>query len=97
MLTKRYFKTRPEVEVTFAIARPEAAIAEWVSEATGWEPVPMKRSGPGGDFKLKVRLPRDADVEFRYRFDGGDWDNDEAADDYRPTGFGVYNSVVSTA
>lgn len=96
MLTKKYFKTKPEVEVTFAVARPDAATAEWVSEATGWEPVPMKRSGAGGDFKLKVRLPRDADVEFRYRFDGTAWDNDEAADEYRPNGFGVDNSVVST-
>lgn len=97
MFEKRSFKTRDDVEVTFQIDRSEAATAEWLADINGWEPVPMKRSGRRGPFKLKIRLPKDANIQFRYRFDGGDWDNDDAADAYWPTDVGVDNSVVSTA
>jgi 1,4-alpha-glucan branching enzyme len=96
MLAKRSFKTRDEVEVTFEVDRPEAETAAWLSEETGWEPVPMKRSRRNGPFKLKVRLPKDRHIQFRYLFDGVEWANDEAADDYWPTDAGVENSVVST-
>ncbi len=96
MLTKRYFKTKDEVEVTFEVDRREAGEAEWVSEITGWSPVPMTRTGKSGPFKLKVKLPKDRHFQFRYRFDGEIWDNDEAADAYWPTENGVINSVVST-
>jgi hypothetical protein len=96
MLTKRAFKTKDEVEVTFEIQRPEAASAEWVSESTGWSPVAMKRTKRTGPFKLKVRLAKDSKVQFRYRFDGQHWENDEAADDYWPSDQGVHNSVVYT-
>lgn len=95
MLAKRPFKTKDEVEVTFQVERPWAETAEWVCEVANWEPIPMKRRGKG-PFKLKVRLPKDANIQFRYRFDGRDWDNDEAADAYWATDVGVDNSVVST-
>lgn len=96
MFEKRPFKTRDEVEVTFAIDRPEAVTAEWLADINGWKPIPMKRSGRKGPFKLKTRLPKNADIQFRYLFDGIEWDNDEAADAYWPTDVGVDNSVVST-
>lgn len=96
MLTKRHFKTKDEVEVTFEVERPEAFEAEWVSDVTGWTPVPMRRTGKGGPFRLTVRLPKNQHIQFRYRFDDGRWENDEAADDYWPTDHGVDNSVVST-
>ncbi|MGF1665542.1 MAG: isoamylase early set domain-containing protein [Acidimicrobiia bacterium] len=95
MLAKRPFKTKDEVEVTFEVERPGAETADWLSEATDWEPIPMKRRGKG-TFKLKVRLPKDANIQFRYLFDGRDWANDEAADAYWPTDVGGDNSVVST-
>lgn len=96
MFSKRTFKTKDEVEVTFEIERPEASTAEWISEMTGWMPIEMKRSRRTGPFKVKVRLPKAAHVQFRYRFDGEHWDNDEAADAYWPTEQGVDNSVVYT-
>jgi 1,4-alpha-glucan branching enzyme len=96
MLAKRPFKTRDDVEVTFEVLRPGVEKAEWVSETTNWEPIEMKRRGKG-TFRLKVRLPKDQEIQFRYRFDGLDWDNDEAADAYWPTDRGVDNSVVSTS
>lgn len=97
MLTKKYYKTKPEVEVTFEVARPDVATAEWVSDLTDWEPLAMKRTPKGGPFRLKVKLPKDQTVQFRYRFNGTDWENDEAADAYWPNEHGVDNSVVFTA
>jgi 1,4-alpha-glucan branching enzyme len=96
MFSKRFFKTKDEVEVTFEVIRPEASTAEWVSETSDWYPVEMRRSKKSGPFKLKVRLPKDRHVQFRYRFDGDEWENDEAADAYWPTDRGVDNSVVYT-
>ncbi len=96
MFTKRFFKTKDEVEVTFQVDRPDAERVEWAAEVTGWDPIPMKRSkGSTGPFRLKVRLPKDDAVQFRYRFDGR-WENDEAADAYWPNEHGTDNSVVLT-
>jgi hypothetical protein len=96
MFSKRYFKTREEVEVTFEVERLGAVTAEWLSESTDWEPVPMRRPKKSAPFRVKVRLPKDRHVQFRYRFDGEAWDNDDAADAYWPTDRGVDNSVVYT-
>lgn len=96
MLRKRAFKTIDEVEVTFEVDRPDLERVDWVSEVSDWEPVPMKRGNRGkGPFRLKVRVPKGREVQFRYLFDGR-WENDEAADDYWPNGAGSDNSVVST-
>ena len=96
MFAKRSFKTKNEIEVTFEVDRPGASTAEWVSESTDWEPVQMKRVKRTGPFRLRVRLPKDHHVQFRYLFDGEHWDNDEGADDYWPTDQGVHNSVIFT-
>jgi 1,4-alpha-glucan branching enzyme len=97
VLTKRYFKTKDEVEVTFEVDAPELDSAEWVAETTDWEPIEMRRTDRGkGPFRLKVRLPRDRAVQFRYILDGWHWENDDAADAYWPNEYGSDNSVVLT-
>lgn len=96
MFTKKYLKTKDAVDVTFKVDRPDVESVEWLGETNGWEPVPMKRSEKGkGPFKLKMRLPKDTAVQFRYLFDGR-WENDEAADAYWPNEHGSDNSVVRT-
>ena len=96
MLKKRFFKTKDEVEVTFQVDRPDVGTVEWAAEVTDWDPIPMKRTKDGkGPFRLKVRLPKDDAVQFRYRLDG-EWENDEAADAYWPNEHGSDNSVVLT-
>ncbi len=98
MFTKRAFKTIDEVEVTFEIDPPGVERVDWVSEHFDWKPIPMKRSDRGrGPFRLKIRLPKDHQVQFRYVFDGAAWENDEAADAYWPNEVGSDNSVISTA
>ena len=97
MLSKRYFKTIDEVEVTFEIERPQADKAEWVAESTDWSPIEMKRANRGkGPWRLRVRLPKGRPVQFRYLFDEQVWENDEAADAYWPNEMGTDNSVVLT-
>jgi len=97
MLTKRFFKTKDEVEVTFQVDRNDVESVDWVAEATDWEPVPMKRADRGkGPHRLRVRLPKETAVQFRYLFDGRHWANDEAADAYWPNEYGSDNSVVVT-
>lgn len=98
MLSKRYFKTRDEVEVTFQLDDADIESAALVTDSRDWEPQPMARTARGkGPFKLKVRFPKDHTVQFRYLIDGSRWENDDAADDYWPNALGSDNSVVHTA
>lgn len=97
MVSKRYFKTRDEVEVTFEIDVAGFESAALVTESHEWEPQPMKRTRRGkGPFRLKIRLPRNRPIQFRYLLDGSHWENDEAADAYWPNALGSHNSVVFT-
>jgi 1,4-alpha-glucan branching enzyme len=98
MVSKRYFKTRDDVEVTFEIDALGVDSAALVTETHGWQPQPMKRAKRGkGPFRLKLRVPKDHSLQFRYLLDGSQWENDEAADDYWPNGLGSDNSVVFTS
>ncbi|WP_440056501.1 isoamylase early set domain-containing protein (plasmid) [Pseudoalteromonas sp. T1lg65] len=96
MLTKRFFKTKDEAEVTFSFEHPEATKVELVGDFTDWRPVEMKFVKKDRVFKSKHRLPADNRFHFRYLIDGQYWDNDAKADGYVPNGFGEDNSVVST-
>jgi 1,4-alpha-glucan branching enzyme len=97
MLQKKYFKTKDECEVTFEYANESATDVSLVGEFTGWEPLPMKKaSGAGNPFRLKVRVPKNGEFQFRYFVDGSYWANDDGADAYWPNEFGDSNSVVNT-
>ncbi|ALU45562.1 MULTISPECIES: isoamylase early set domain-containing protein [Pseudoalteromonas] len=96
MLTKRFFKTKNEAEVTFEITHPEAIKVELVAEFNDWQPLTMKFNKKDKRFKLKHRLPTGQEYHFRYLINGEHWDNDDQADGYVPNGFGTQNSVVDT-
>lgn len=97
MLTKRFFKTKDEVEVTFEYPGENANEVALLCEANNWEPIPMKKARKAGSpFRVKVRLPKDGEFSFRYLLDGERWDNDHAADAYRPNEHGEDNSIVRT-
>jgi len=97
VISKRFSSTTDDVIVTFTVDRRDARSVEWVAEINDWEPVAMKRSWLGfGPFRLRVRLPKDREIQFRYRIDGEEWTNDEAADDSWTTDEGFENSVVRT-
>ena len=95
MIKKRYFKTKDEVEVTFAASIPaEVEGVSVVCDALRWDPAPMKLVGK--TWKARVRLPLNQAVQFRYLASGGWWLNDDAADAYEPDERGTVNSVVFT-
>ncbi len=96
MLSKRFFKKGSECEVTFRY-RPEGATEVVVlTEANGWSPVPMQQL-KSGEFKARVKLPVDQQIQFRYLIDGSRWENDDAADAYVPNEYGGENSIVDTS
>jgi hypothetical protein len=99
MLKKRFFKTKPECEVTFELTPREtgdgAVTVELVCEANGWQPVTMKKTKHGG-FRTRMRFPNEGEFQFLYRVNERAWLNDDAADGYRSNGFGGTNSVLTT-
>ena len=97
MLKKRFFKTKDECEVTFEYADNNAQNAELVSDFNGWQPLPMKKAKKrGSPFRIKLRLPKEGQYQFRYRLDESIWANDDDADAYWTNEFGESNSVVNT-
>ena len=95
MIKKRFFKTKDEVEVTFATSIPaEVEGVSLVCDAFGWDPAPMKLVGK--TWKTRVRLPLDRSVQFRYLATGGWWLNDDGADAYESDVHGTVNSIVHT-
>lgn len=94
MLTKKYFKTKGEYEVTFTYTG-DADTVELVTEANGWTPIAMKKGKNG--FTTKVRIPANGQYQFLYLVNGIEWVNDDAADAYVANEHGTENGVVETA
>ena len=96
---KRYLKSKNVSRVTFNLppeAAPEAAHVFLVGEFNGWDPAatPMSRL-KSGEFKVTLDLEPGHEYEYRFLIDGRVWENDWAADQYRPAGIaGAENSVV---
>jgi 1,4-alpha-glucan branching enzyme len=95
MISKRFFKTKDDCQVTFELEAPGARSAELALSSNDWRPVAMRRLRVGR-FKLVVKLPVDQRTEFCYRLDGERWQHDPASDDRVANPFGTTNSVVDT-
>jgi 1,4-alpha-glucan branching enzyme len=97
MLMKKYFKTKDECEVTFVYDNESASKVDLAGDFNGWEPVPMKRAKKAGSpWRVKARMPKGGEFQFRYYVDDSYWANDAAADAYWPNEFGDTNGVVNT-
>jgi len=97
MLKKRFFKTKDDCEVTFEYANENAQSVALVGGFNEWKPLLMKKSKKSGSpFRIKVRLPKESQYQFRYFVDQTVWENDDGADDYWSNEFGESNSVVNT-
>lgn len=95
MITKRYFKTKDEVEVTFELSIPDDVDGVSVlCDATDWVATPMRRAK--GAWRARLRLPVDQHIQFRYLASGGVWITDDGADGYVDNPHGGQNSVVDT-
>ena len=96
MLNKKFFKTKPETEVVFEFSRDDVKSVKLAGEFNDWVPTAMKLDKKSGAFKLKMRLPTEAEFEFKYLLNDAEWENDYQADAYVPNDQGTENSVIST-
>lgn len=96
MLTKKFFKTKDEAEVTFEFSRSDVTSAALVGEFNDWQAIEMKFNKKSQTFKTKLRLPKGGTFHFRYLLNDKEWENDYQADSYISNDFGSENSVVST-
>jgi 1,4-alpha-glucan branching enzyme len=99
MLKKTPLANKRKIKVTFEMP-PEcgAATVTVVGDFNHWDKAatPMKRRKKDGVFATALTLGADQDYQFRYWLDNSRWENDWAADDYVPNGYGEDNSVVRT-
>ena len=96
MLTKKFFKTKDETEVTFEFNRSDVKSAVLIGDFNDWQAIEMKFNKKTKSFKTKIRLPKGGVFHFRYLLNDSEWENDYEADQYLPNDFGSENSVVST-
>lgn len=100
MIKKKFLKSKPVCKATFSVSKDLANGADTavlVGEFNEWNvenAVSMKKL-KSGVFKATVDLEAGKEYEFRYLFDNERWENDEEADKYVASPFGVENSVVS--
>ena len=97
MLTKKFFKTNNEAEVTFEFNRSDVNAASLVGDFNGWQAIEMKFNKKSKSFKTKIRLPKGECFHFRYLLNNTEWENDYQADQYVANEFGSENSVVLTS
>ncbi|GGF81524.1 isoamylase early set domain-containing protein [Alteromonas lipolytica] len=98
-LKKQYLKSKPVCKVTFKLTASEANNAETaklVGDFNEWDIAaePMKKL-KNGDFTQTLNLTADCEYQFRYLLDDENWENDWAADAYKPSPISFDdNSVV---
>ncbi len=99
-LTKKFLKSKPICKVTFRLKSDSAKEAKKVNvlgDFNDWNPKKGKmKKLKSGEFTLTLDLDSGRDYEYRYLVGGKEWENDDAADKYVPSGVGVEeNCVVS--
>ena len=97
-LTKKFLKSKPVCKVTFKLksdAAKDAKTAKVLGDFNDWNPKKGKmKKLKSGDFTLTLDLESGRDYEFRYLIGTSNWENDEAADKYVPTGISFEENGV---
>lgn len=98
-IRKQFLKSKPVCKVSFKVSKEMANGASKVNLAgdfNNWNETSDEMNAlKDGSFSLSVDLESGREYQFRYILDGTIWINDEAADAYKPTGFGdTENSVI---
>ncbi len=98
MLKKTTLASGKKVKITFELPANGAESVSVVGDFNGWDKdaIPLKKRKKDGVWSASINLPIGQAYQFRYWIDDTRWENDWAADDYVPNGFGTDNSVVST-
>lgn len=98
MIKKTAMARGKKVKVTFELPANGATRVSVVGDFNSWvkDATPLKKRRIDGVFAGTINLPVGQKYQFRYWIDGARWENDGAADEYVPNGFGEDNSVVNT-
>lgn len=98
MIKKTIMAGGKKVKVTFELPANGAARVSVVGDFNSWDKdaTLLKKRQKGEMFAGSINLPVGQKYQFRYWIDGTRWENDWAADDYVPNGFGEDNSVLNT-
>ncbi len=97
-IRKQPLKSKPVCKVTFRLPQEEAKTANTVhivGDFNNWDTraTPMKRF-KNGTFSATLDLEPGKEYQFRYLFDGENWENEWNADKYVPTPFGDSDNSV---
>ena len=88
-------KGADQVRVTFMIPVDEySGPVAVVGDFNDWNPTAIPLAKRGDVLRASVVVEAGRRYAFRYLANGGQWFNDEAADDYQPNDFGGSDSVV---
>lgn len=95
MIRSEARKGSTHVKVTFTIpvdgfGGPVAVVGDF----NDWDPAADLLTKRGATLRTTVAVEAGRRYAFRYLATGGQWFNDEAADDYQPNQFGGSDSVV---
>lgn len=98
-LKKQFLKSKPVCKVTFNLSKKAVDNVQEVKvigEFNDWnvENGIQMKAMKNGSFKAVVELETGREYQFRYLVNGEVWTNDQEADKYVPTPFGVENCVV---
>lgn len=88
----------PTSKVTFILPKEAVENAETVAvlgDFNNWKDGIELKKQKDGSFKTAVDLEKGRTYEFRFLINGEKWENAWNAEAYKPTPFGVYNSVVT--
>ena len=99
MLKKQYLKSRPVCKVTFRINKEAANAAQTIHLAgdfNRWDSQALPMTAlKNGEFTAVVELGTSTpEYQFRYFYDGKQWENDWEADAYIDNGVDGENSIV---
>lgn len=97
MIKREVLANHKEVKLTFVLPYDSTKPRTFVlGDFNQWDPAAtplVKRNN--GTASTSVTLPVGQRVRFRYRTEGGDWFNDEAADAYERGEHGAENCIVA--
>jgi 1,4-alpha-glucan branching enzyme len=85
-------------KVTFTLPKEAVENAETVAvlgDFNNWQVGVSLKKQKDGSFATAVELEKGRSYEFRFLINGEKWENAWNAEAYKPTPFGVYNSVVT--
>jgi 1,4-alpha-glucan branching enzyme len=96
--TKKVEKPISTTKVTFTLPKEAVENAETVAllgDFNNWEKGVSLKKQKDGSFSTAVELEKGRSYEYRFLINGEKWENAWNAETYKPTPFGVFNSVVT--